>query len=284
MKITAFVINTRKEKNIPDILEIIKYTQKKDAIVMLLKKEAETLSLPHIGYAPAEIRKKASIIISLGGDGTLLRAVRHFIESGQLFFPINLGSLGFLSVTGKNDAFGGLDRLFMGDFKVDERMVSRARLYRGKKLADTFNFLNDLVISKGSYSRIISLELFQGKIPVSVYNADGLIISTPTGSTAYSLSAGGPVMHPRADVLCVTPISAHTLTLRPLVLPASEKISVLVSGRTEKAFLSADGQDHIELLPGDIVHIERSPKKAKIVNPAGINYFDIMRYKLNWGK
>ncbi len=222
------------------------------------------------------------LVISLGGDGTLLYAARAWGLTGIPLFGVNLGHLGFLAETEPGQFVGLLKDILAGQFRVEKRLALEVTVERrGQMVADTLA-LNEVVINKGALSRIITLNVQIKDFGRWSFRADGVIISTPTGSTAYNLSAGGPVVYPTIPAIIITPICPFTLTSRPLILPATLPVEMVVDAHDQDIHLTADGQISIPLQPGDrIVTRCHKAEISLIVNPRR-NFIDILRQKLNW--
>jgi NAD+ kinase len=224
------------------------------------------------------------LMLTLGGDGTLLRGARLVAHAGVPVLGINLGHLGFLTSAAPDELERALGMWFAGDFELDERMALAVRFSRadgaegGEHLA-----LNDAVLHKGGAARVIRLLVRADDEEVATYSADGIILSTPTGSTAYSLSAGGPIVSPSVHCIVATPICPHTLGVRPLVLPAEATVTVEVLSPTEELILTLDGQEHERLLPGARIVVSRAPNAVKLVRFPGQTFFSTLRRKFNWG-
>lgn len=224
------------------------------------------------------------LLIVLGGDGTLLSAARLVAGLGVPILGVNLGGLGFLTATPEEDLPGALEALFQGRYVIEERMTLASHIRRqGARLGDAFA-LNDVVISKGTMGRIISLEVQVDGQFVTSYRGDGLIVSTPTGSTAYSLAAMGPIVFPTLEALILTPICPHTLTNRPIVLPAEGRVEVHLPADAQAVMLMLDGQVECALEPKDVVEIKRAETRIKLVRFPQPNYFQVLRTKLKWGE
>ena len=198
--------------------------------------------------------------------------------------PVNLGSLGFLTSFTLDELYSALEDTLEGRALISERIMLSAKLERAGKVIESQRVLNDAVINKGALARMIELELIIDGDPVCRYRADGLIVATPTGSTAYSLSAGGPIVHPSVESILITPICPHTLSDRPLVVRDSSSIEMRLSGNTESVFLTLDGQRGIPLQAGDCVRVTRAKELLKLIHPSKKSYFDILRSKLKWGE
>jgi NAD+ kinase len=224
------------------------------------------------------------LVIVLGGDGTLLAASRALRGQPIPVFPVNLGGLGFLTAITTDEIWPELERAFRGEHRIGKRRMLRCEVVRaGAKLAE-YEALNDVVITKGSVARMIDLDVMVDQHFVCGYKADGLIICTPTGSTAYSLSAGGPIIFPRVSALCLTPISPHMLTNRPVIVPDTSIIEVLNRAEDGAAHLTIDGQLGGPLQCADRVVASRSPHVLQLIRPPRSLFFDVLRQKLKWGE
>lgn len=251
----------------------------------------EDVSAAEIGCAAGgskeQIIAKADLVVVFGGDGTLLSVARHMRERHVPLLGVNFGQLGFMTALTADELMPAIERIVAGKFKVDERMVLDVTLHRGGKELFTRQVLNDAVISKGgALARIIDLDTWVDGQPLCVYKADGLIVTTPTGSTAYSLSAGGPIVHPSVGVMVLTPICPHTLTHRPLVLTNSAVVTVRVRPRDgeEDTVLSLDGQSGTPLANDDIVEIRKGRGCVPLVQSEDRTFSDVLRSKLRWGE
>lgn len=239
------------------------------------------------GGSKEQIVGAADLIVVLGGDGTLLSVAHYMRDRPVPLLGVNFGQLGFMTALTAEELLPAMERVIAGNFKVDERMVLDVTLRRGHKDLFTRQVLNDAVISKGgALARIIDLETFVDDQPLCVYKADGLIMTTPTGSTAYSLSAGGPIVHPSVGVIVLTPICPHTLTHRPLVLPDSAVVRVAVHARDgdEDTVLSLDGQLGTPLADEDVIEVRKGRSRVPLVQSDDRTYFDVLRNKLRWGE
>jgi NAD+ kinase len=229
-----------------------------------------------------QVPNGAQLLIVLGGDGTLLSAARATGGRDIPLFAVNLGKLGFLTAITVDDLYPQLERVLAGEYRVSRRGLLHAELWRGGKLAGAYESLNDIALAKAEIARIIDLEVHVDDHPMCVYKADGLIVSTPTGSTAYSLSAGGPIVFPTVAAFCITPICPHMLTHRPVIVPDDQVIKVtLLSDDT--TYLTADGQAGELLQQGDQVLCRRSEHTVSLIQPPGMMFFDVLREKLQWG-
>lgn len=249
--------------------------------------DTETASSLHDsskGLSRAQLAKESQLLLVLGGDGTLLAAARVAAPLGIPILPINMGSLGFLTSFTLEELYPALEGTLAGHLSSSERVMLNVELERGGTVVERQSVLNDAVINKGELARMIDLELTIDGDVVCGYHADGLIVATPTGSTAYSLSAGGPIVHPAVESWVITPICPHTLTDRPLVVRDSSLVEINLSADTESVFLTLDGQTGIPMHGADRVRIKRAAEKLNLIQPPKKSYFDILRSKLKWGE
>jgi NAD+ kinase len=230
-----------------------------------------------------EAASSADLTVVVGGDGTLLAAARLLGDRQIPILAINHGGLGFLTEVTLDEMYPAIERVLAGQFITEHRMMMDTEISRAKKRLVGYRALNDVVINKGTFSRMIELEARVDGQYVSRFRADGLIVATPTGSTAYNLSAGGPIIFPTMGAMIVTPICSHTLTNRPIVLPPGVKIEIMLSSAQEDVQVTVDGQVGIKLETNDQITIEKSNVAVKLVAPGDKNYFDILRGKLKWG-
>jgi NAD+ kinase len=231
----------------------------------------------------AELKARADLLVVLGGDGTLIYAAGLVAERQVPIFGVNLGTLGFLVEVELAEVYRLLEPVLAGHYRLEERMRLWVRLRRGPEELLSRHVVNDAVITKGALARIIDFEVTVDGHHLTKYNADGIIISTPTGSTAYNLAAGGPVLHPMVQGIIVTPICPHTLTLRPLVVPDQRTCRVRVLGPRGRVFLTLDGQEGHELQQDDVVEVSRSPFGLQIIRSPSRDFFAVLREKLKWG-
>ncbi len=243
---------------------------------------AHTLGWPRI--EDRELVSRADLVVVLGGDGTLIHAARLLDGRPTPILGVNLGSLGFMTEVPVEELFSSLDSVLQGRFQVDSRMKLTCRLLRGGKVLIEDEILNDVVINKGALARIADHETSIDGVPMATYKADGVILSTPTGSTAYSLSAGGPIVHPSVDCTVLTPICSHALTHRPIVVPADRTIRIALRTETADTFLTLDGQTGHSLQCGDSIEVVRSPNRVNLIRNPHMAYFTILRQKLHWGE
>ncbi len=236
------------------------------------------------GYPGGSIPAMVNLIIVLGGDGTLISVARQVGDLRTPILGVNLGSLGFLTETTLKEFYPILERVLKGNFKASERLMLEAVVRREGKEVGRFRVLNDVVINKGALARIIDMEVWVDDDYLTTYKADGLIISTPTGSTAYNLAAGGPIIYPGVQCLVISPICPHMLTNRPIIVSDGALIRIEVKFQDEDVVFTADGQVGMPLIGGDVVEIRKSKSSTLLIKSPNKDYFEILRTKLRWGE
>jgi NAD+ kinase len=254
--------------------------------------EKDTASLvglpPDRPTSPSDdLPAQCDLIVVLGGDGTLIGMASRIVRAGAQtpILGVNFGSLGFLTEITLPELYPSLESVLKGTATIDERMMLQARTLREGAVFTSSTVLNDVVITKGALSRIIDLSVAIGEQPVMRVRADGLIAASATGSTAYNLAAGGPIVHPEVNAILLTPIAPHMLTYRPVVVPADSQITVQpVMNGNDEVFVTFDGQSGHALQAGDVVTICRADATLRLVRAATRNYFDLLRQKLKWGE
>jgi NAD+ kinase len=234
------------------------------------------------GLSRDVVSEGVQILIVLGGDSTLLSAARAARGRDIPLFAVNLGNLGFLTAIKVEELYPQLERVLRGDYSIGRRRMLHAELWRDGRCCGAYEALNDITLAKSEIARIIDLEVDVDDHLMCVYKADGLIVSTPTGSTAYSLSAGGPVVFPTVSALCITPICPHTLTQRPVIVPDEAVIKITLLGGSQ-TYLTVDGQVGELLKAGDHVVCRRSEKTVGLIHQPDLLFFDVLREKLKWG-
>jgi len=237
------------------------------------------------GYEPDEIPALVEMIIVLGGDGTLLSAARLVADSHTdvPIFGVNLGSLGFMAEVSLDELYGNLEKAIAGKLGTEDRIMLTASVLRGGKRIAQYRVLNDAVINKGALARMMELRVSVNDGHLTTLRADGLIVATPTGSTAYSLSAGGPIIHPTIHCFVLTPICPHTLSNRPIALPDTVVVTACLTSPSEDVSLTLDGQIGFPLEPNDVVAIKKSQFRMKLIKHPTKSYYEILRTKLKWG-
>jgi len=248
--------------------------------------DSETaLAIKMQGCDSSKLPVLVEMIIVLGGDGTLLSAARLVADAHTdvPIFGVNLGSLGFMAEVSLDELYGNLEKAIAGNLETEDRMMLGASVVReGKRIAQ-YRVLNDAVINKGALARMMELKISVNDGHLTTLRADGLIVATPTGSTAYSLSAGGPIIHPTIHCFVLTPICPHTLSNRPIALPDTVVVTVCLTSQSEDVSLTLDGQIGFPLAWNDIVEIRKSRFKMKLIKHPSKSYYEILRTKLKWG-
>lgn len=235
------------------------------------------------GVARRLIPAMADVIVVFGGDGTLLSAARLVKHHRAPILGVNLGSLGFMTEISLEELQPALEGLLKGDYRISRRCLLKVQVNSRDGKTRDFHALNDAVINKGALARIISLDAYSGNDFIANFLADGMIIATPTGSTAYSLSAGGPIIFPTENLIALTPICPHTLTNRPLIIPAESKVRVVLKSGDD-VMVTVDGQVGVEMLEGDVLTCTQADHPIELIQPGHKNFFDILREKLKWGE
>lgn len=263
--------------------ELTVWLQERGIEVFLEKPLAEAMGVGP-GYPGGALPSMVELIVVLGGDGTLISVAR---QVGALRIPIlgvNLGSLGFLTEVTLDELYATLTRVLQGDYKVSSRMMLKAVVRRGNEEIGQYRVLNDVVINKGALARIIDMEAWVDDAYLTTFKADGLIIATPTGSTAYNLAAGGPIIDPGLHCLVISPICPHMLTNRPIIVSDESVIRIEVKFQDEDVAFTADGQVGMPLRGGDVVEVRRSKSLTRLIKSPSKDYFEVLRAKLKWGE
>lgn len=229
-----------------------------------------------------QLVEQAELVISLGGDGTLLTAARALVDQNTPLLGINLGRLGFLADVSFSDFEAYLDAVVQGRFSVEKRFFIEGEFFHGSNKISTNMALNDIILHSYESSSLIEYEIFSGGDLIHVQRSDGVIVTTPTGSTAYALSGGGPIMHPSLETLAIVPICPHTLSNRPIVLPADQPIEVSLSHDSNLARITYDGHSHVIMENNDRIRITRYPQPLTLLHPEDYDYFEVLRAKLYW--
>jgi NAD+ kinase len=274
------------EPLLPSLLEWLKQrkiqTILDEETVSTLNAAAGSLDVPVLPRS--ELASKSDLILVMGGDGTLLAAARGAHGCDVPILAVNLGSLGFLTAVTVGELYDTLEDVIEGKHQVEYRKMLQVSVGRSQKPIETYHALNDAVLNKGAISRMLDFEAYVDGQFVTQIKADGVIVSTPTGSTAYSLAAGGPIVHPSVDAFLLTPICPHTLTNRPLLVPDRSRIEIVLKTEAEAVYLTVDGQVGLELHYEDRVLCELSPSRIGLVRPPYKGFFEVLRTKLKWGE
>jgi NAD+ kinase len=279
------IISRPRRSNLAEVVpQLLHWLEQRGVTQVLDPETAGSLKGDGLGKTRHQVAEEADLLLVLGGDGTLLAAAREAASRGVPILPVNMGSLGFLTSFTVDELYPALEATLAGESTINERVLLFVeRVNRGEILTQQ-RVLNDCVVHKGTLARMIELELYIDGGFVCRYRADGLIVATPTGSTAYSMSAGGPIVHPAVESILITPICPHTLSDRPVVVPDSSKIELRVAESSESVFLTLDGQTGVPLQVGDRVRLTRAPERLKLIQPPNKTYFEILRNKLKWGE
>jgi len=271
---TAIILNHKHPESAGMGQQIAAYWQKKGGELFLLGED------PVFDPADCSFSDFSGVDLALvmGGDGTILAAVNHLAPFGVKILGINLGNLGFLCEVEKEDVFFALDRVLAGDFRLEERIMLQGSLQRQGEQPLTYSALNDFIISSSSKARAITLAAFCNGEFIGKYRGDGLLVATPTGSTAYSLSSGGPILFPDTKALIINPVCCHSFFSRPLVVPASGEVKIICQG--EEALLTADGQQNSYLKQDDLIIIKKSPHQARLIRLGESRFFATLNRKM----
>ena len=267
------------------VARLVEWLTERGKQPLLEKETAELFAHPGTAFRKPDLPAQSELLVVLGGDGTLLSMARLVGDLGVPILGVNLGGLGFLTATAEAELIPTVEALFRGEMLVEDRMMLAARVRRGEERLTEHVALNDVVITKSARARMTDLSVSLGEEFVTRVKADGLIVATPTGSTAYNLSAGGPIVQPVVDAIVLTPIAPHMLTNRPIVIPASSLVRVqpLMTDRDE-LYVTFDGQAGYELRAGDEVQIQSAKRRVRLLRPSTRSYFEVLRQKLKWNE
>lgn len=283
MKKIGIIPNVEKDKGLAVTKRLVDYLLEKGCEPQLSERVANLAGLPQYAKAEDTLYRDSDFLISLGGDGTLLGVGRKTARYITPILGINLGTLGFLTAEEKNHAEQAIDTVLEGKFKLEKRMMLKSTIATDEERMEGMIALNDICITRGNLYKILEFNVFVNDEYVDTLRADGVIICTPTGSTAYNLSAGGPILKADAQIIAITPISPHTLTSRPIVVSADDVVTVEVNPtREDTAFtISADGQDNLTLTGKNVVQIRRAEECTTIMKTKVQSFYDVLRHKLS---
>lgn len=284
MRSVAILLNADKESAVLLARDLVPWLQARGIEVLAERTAANAIGHPDLAREATDLAH-ADFAIVMGGDGTLLRASHLMAPAGVPMFAIRFGSFGFLADTEPQHAIPALEKVLAGEYHVDERLMLQASIERaGENMQDIPPALNDVVIAKGPLARMLKLDTHVSGKYISTYAADGLIVATPTGSTAYSLSAGGPLVAPGLSTILITPICPHTLNARSLLVCSRESVEVAVeSSSGDMVMLTVDGQLGIPLEPGDKVSVREAAHKARLISLGAATFYDKLQTRLRWG-
>ena len=283
MKKVAILPNVQKDKGLETTKRLVNYLLDKGCEPQLSQKVAELAEMPQYARAEEDLYRYSDLLISLGGDGTLLGIGRRTARFDKPILGINLGTLGFLTAEEKTHAEAAIDKVLSGEYKLEKRMMLECSIAKGDERTSGIIALNDICITRGNLYKILEFHVYVNDEYVDTLLADGVIICTPTGSTAYNLSAGGPVLKADAEIIAITPISPHTLTSRPIVVSAEDTVTVEVRpSREDTPFMvSADGQDNFTLTGRNVVQIRKAEACTTIIKTKPQSFYDVLRHKLS---
>ncbi len=290
MKAIGLLVNVQKLATTPEVArvarEAVALLEGRGVAVLINRDSAARLGYEGRGVDEAELVSGSEALVVFGGDGTILRAARAAAPRGIPILGVNLGGFGFLAEVQDLHVEEALRRMLAGEYRLDERMMLRAEVLRGGQVVREFLALNDIVVTKSGYARLLRVRIDVGGEHLATHLADGLIVATPTGSTAYSLSAGGPIVHPAVEGIILTPICAHTLSARAVVVSASDVITVRVvpGGASPPHVLTVDGQEGYPLQSEDEVRVRRAPDRTRLVRLEGRGFYSLLRAKLARGE
>lgn len=280
MKI-GIIPNITKDKDLNVTRSILYWFANKNIELLLEADIAKRLNYKNEGFNRDELYSQSDVIIVLGGDGTILNIARQSSHYDVPLFGINLGHLGFLAEAEISDMYLSLEKILNGDYFIEKRMMLEASFEDKRDELKELPALNDISITKGMQSRMISFSIFINDSFFELYSADGVVISSPTGSTAYSLSAGGPIVSPDLNVLIITPICPHTLHNRSIVVSERDVIRIEICGENTEVMLSVDGQDSYKLIPGNVIKVRSSSCVTNLVKLKQRSFFDVLRRKIS---
>mgnify|MGYP000932869601 CR=1 FL=1 len=280
MKNIGIISNIEKDSKLKTTLSTVKYIEDKGCFPFLNEFIAYKIDRKELSLKIGEIYKICDLIVVLGGDGTLLSVARQCAPYGKPILGVNLGHLGFLTDVEVSGLYSAIDKCISGDYSTEERMMIEAVILKNGVEMENYTALNDIGITKGSFSRMIHLKTYVNDEYIDTYSADGIIISSPTGSTAYSLSAGGPICAPDVKLLIITPICPHTLYSRSIIVSQDSTVKITILDENQDIILTVDGQQGYKLNLDDEVIIRRSSYHTTLIKTAGKSFFDVLGAKL----
>ncbi|PKN53022.1 MAG: NAD(+) kinase [Deltaproteobacteria bacterium HGW-Deltaproteobacteria-13] len=282
LKRIGIVANIEKEKMADHVKSLKKWLEEKGLEVFLGTEISQKIALGG-GLKWNDLARKSQLVVALGGDGTMLRTARYVAEYKVPILGINMGGLGYLTEVNLNEMHSTLELVIQGKFTAEKRMMLNVSLKHGKTVTNVGDVLNDVVINRGSLSRMNELEMEVNGKYLTTYKGDGLIVSTPTGSTAYSLSAGGPIVFPGKDLIIINPICPHTLTNRPIIFSEDSNLKITLWSKDNGAVLTLDGQETYRMTSGDVVTVKKSKQVTMLIISPYRSHAEILRSKLGWG-
>ena len=284
MRTIAVISKPQKPDLAPVLTELVLWMRARGIEPMLDPVSGNYVQSPQVVPRQEMAEHNPELAIVLGGDGTLLAAARVFAKSKVPILSVNLGSLGFLTEVRLSELFSNLEGWTCGACHIESRAMLHVDILRDGQLFRGYEALNDIVVSKGAIARMGEFRVLLGEQLAISFRADGVIVATPTGSTAYNLAANGPIMAPDVDAMIVTPICPHLLTIRPMVVRGDAQINLSVTGVPDQTYLTVDGQEAVEVLVGDNLRVIRSEHTVQLVRLRTDGFFDVLRQKLKWGE
>lgn len=283
MQNIGLYLNLNKEAAGIAAREIISWLRNQGRDTYILAEQARVTGLPGVALAKDDYAHRVDMVVVLGGDGTLLTVARQFSPFDVPIMGVNLGHLGFLTTVEPTNIIPALTTVLRGDYFIDQRLMLECEIYREDQRIYGYLALNEVAVTKGAFARLIRLETFINGEYCATYPGDGLIVATPTGSTAYSLSAGGPIINPQLHNIIITPICPHTLFSRSLVIPEGDKVEIIVKADHDDLMLTCDGQRGHPLEAGDKIVVFRAPFRANLIRLSGQSFYQVFRKRLREG-
>ncbi|WHE08046.1 NAD(+)/NADH kinase [Thermoanaerobacterium thermosaccharolyticum] len=281
MKNICVIPNVHKDKNLRMTQNLVSWIIEHGNNPVLNEVIASKIGYDEYGKNTSEIFEISDFIVALGGDGTILNVARQCASFSTPILGVNLGHLGFLAEVDNENIYEAVEKIIKGEFSIDKRMMLEASVVKDNMEVVNFIALNDIVVTRGSFSRMVKLKVFVNEQYVNTYLADGIIISSPTGSTAYSLSAGGPIVYPNLELFVITPICPHTLHSRSIIVSEKDRIKLVIVGENQDVMITTDGQQGYKLDSGDNIYIRKSNKYTNLIRLKNTNFFDLLRSKLS---
>jgi len=286
----GLIVHQSSQRAVHSLVRLIHFLKTRDRAFVLEQSTSEALNDEPLTRSAksvvslAELGQSCDLVIVVGGDGSMLSGARGLVQSGVPMLGVNRGRLGFLTDITPEDIEEKVGEVLAGHYVAEDRFLLEMQVIHKGQLVSAGNALNDVVLHPGEFIRMLEFELYIDDHFVTSQRSDGMIVSTPTGSTAYALSGGGPILHPRLDAIDLVPLNPHTLSSRPMVVPGDSEIKILLGDRnTTNPQITCDGQVHFQTHPGDEVHINKMPQQLKLVHPLNHNFYERCRSKLGWG-
>ncbi|MEG6565847.1 NAD(+)/NADH kinase [Thermoanaerobacterium saccharolyticum] len=281
MKNICVIPNIHKDKNLRTTRSLVEWIIQHGYKPILNEVVAQKIGFFEYGKSGTEIFENSDFIVALGGDGTILNVARQCASFSTPILGVNLGHLGFLAEVDAENVVEAVEKIVNDEFFIDKRMMLEASIIKENMEAVNLIALNDIVVTRGSFSRMVKLKVFVNEQYVNTYLADGIIISSPTGSTAYSLSAGGPIVYPNLELFIITPICPHTLHSRSIIVSEKDKVKLVIVGENQDVMATTDGQQGYKLNSGDTIYVKKSNRYTNLIRLKSMNFFELLRSKLS---